>query len=186
MPESGLLIGGSWLDDGPEHVVRDRFNSEPVASVRHAEPRHVSAAVTSAAEAAATSAMSPRDRAGILHAAAELLAKEEAKVVADYVAETGFTQADARVELERACETLHLSAEEGLRLRGEVVPIQSAPGGHNRFAFTIRTPVGVVAAIVPFNAPLNTLAHKVGPALAAGNAVVIKPAAATPLSASHV
>lgn len=186
MPESGLLIGGAWLDDGPEHPVHDRYSNKPVATIRHAESRHVSAAVTRAAEAVATGTLSPRDRAGILHAAADLLAKKSAKVVADYVAETGFTQTDARVELERACETLHLSAEEGLRLCGEVVPIQSAPGSHGRFAFTIRTPVGVVAAIVPFNAPLNTLAHKVGPALAAGNAVVIKPAEATPLSASHV
>ena len=76
---------------------------------------------------------------------------------------------------------MRLSAEESVRIAGEEVPVAAAPGSEGRLAFTIRVPVGVVAAIAPFNAPLNTVAHKVGPALAAGNAVVLKPAEQTPL-----
>ena len=102
-------------------------------------------------------------------------------MIETYVAETGFTRADATAELRRAGETLRLSAGEALRLTGETVPVEASPGSENRLAFTLRVPVGVVCAIAPFNAPLNTVAHKVAPALAAGNAVVLKPAEATPL-----
>ena len=97
------------------------------------------------------------------------------------MAETGFTPADADTEITRAVATMRLSAEESVRIAGEEVPVAAAPGSEGRLAFTIRVPVGVVAAIAPFNAPLNTVAHKVGPALAAGNAVVLKPARPTPL-----
>ena len=95
---------------------------------------------------------------------------------------TGFTPADADTEITRAVATMRLSAEESVRIAGEEVPVAAAPGSEGRLAFTIRVPVGVVAAIAPFNAPLNTVAHKVGPALAAGNAVVLKPATLTPLT----
>ena len=83
----------------------------------------------------------------------------------------------------RAAETIDLSADEARRITGEVLPLDAAPGGAGKFGFTLRVPVGIVAAITPFNFPLNLVAHKVGPALAAGNAVLIKPASDTPLSA---
>jgi acyl-CoA reductase-like NAD-dependent aldehyde dehydrogenase len=119
----------------------------------------------------------------ILGEAARLLAAHSAEVTAAYIAETGFTRADAATEVSRAIGTLRLSAEEAPRIAGEEVPVAATQGSENRLAFTIRVPCGVVLAIAPFNAPLNTVAHKIGPALAAGNAVVLKPAVHTPLSA---
>src|SRR5204863_5439639 len=101
-----------------------------------------------------------------------LISQEEGKVLAE-----GF------FEVSRARETLELSAEEAKRLSGEVLPLDGAPGGAGKLGFTLRVPCGVVVAITPFNFPLNLVCHKVGPALAAGNAVVVKPASDTPLSA---
>lgn len=102
----------------------------------------------------------------------QTITKEEGKVIAE-----------GRGEVQRAIQTITGSAEEAKRLHGETVPLDAAPGNVNQFGFTIRVPVGVVAAIAPFNFPLNLVCHKVGPAIAAGNAVVLKPAGDTPLSA---
>ncbi len=97
--------------------------------------------------------------------------------------EAGFTRADGDNEVRRCIQTLQLSAEEAKRLNGELVPMESGAGVRDRMGFTIRVPRGVVCAITPFNSPLNVVAHKVAPALAGGNAVVIKPSDRTPLSA---
>src|SRR5438874_2834595 len=102
----------------------------------------------------------------------QLISKEEGKIIAE-----------GRGEASRAVETIMGSAEEAKRLHGETVPLDADPTGSKKFGFTLRVPCGVVAAIAPFNFPLNLVCHKVGPALAAGNAVVIKPASDTPLSA---
>jgi acyl-CoA reductase-like NAD-dependent aldehyde dehydrogenase len=125
----------------------------------------------------------PAQREEILNRAAALLDERADEIEADYVAETGFTPADAAGELKRAANIFRLSAGEAIRIAGEEVPVAATPGSENRIAFTMRVPVGVVAAISPFNAPLSTVAHKVGPAIAAGNSVVLKPAGVTPLSA---
>lgn len=183
---TGLLIGGEWVDDGGRIPVTDKFLCEPVAEVVQATPDHVDLAVGEAAAAASNKPLDVRRRSDILIGAAERLAAGRATITEDYVAETGFTFADAETELERTTETLRLCAAEALRLSGEMVPVGAAPGGQNRICFTLRLPVGVVGAIAPFNAPLNTVAHKIGPAIAAGNAVVLKPAAATPLSSIHL
>jgi succinate-semialdehyde dehydrogenase/glutarate-semialdehyde dehydrogenase len=97
--------------------------------------------------------------------------------------EAGFTASDAAGEVRRCKETLRLSAEEARRLAGEVIPLAGAPQQSGRIGFTMRVPLGVVLAITPFNSPLNTVAHKIAPAFAAGNAVILKPASATPLTA---
>jgi len=97
--------------------------------------------------------------------------------------EAGFTAADASGEVRRCLQTLKLSAEEARRLAGEVIPLAGAPQQAGRLGFTLRVPLGVVLAITPFNSPLNTVAHKIAPAFAAGNAVILKPASATPLTA---
>lgn len=186
MDESGLLVGGEWQTSAAPMTVTDRYSGEPAATVYEASAEQVDAALATASETARHRPLPPARRAEILNQAADLLAARADRVLDDYVTETGFTLADARTELARACDTLRLSAGEALRLTGETVPVEAAAGSENRLAFTLRVPVGVVAAIVPFNAPLNTLVHKVGPALAAGNAVVIKPAEATPLSAVNV
>ena len=124
--------------------------------------------------------MPPARRHEILSQAARLLTARRERIRALYVAETGFTPADADTEI-TAGATMRLSAEESVRIAGEEIPVAASPGSEGRLAFTIRVPVGVVAAITPFNAPLNTVVHKIGPAIAAGNAVVLKPAEQTPL-----
>jgi acyl-CoA reductase-like NAD-dependent aldehyde dehydrogenase len=178
---TGVLVDGAWRPGAAKAVVRDKFTQQPAAELRAASEADAVDAV-SAAALAAESPLPPARRQQILSEAARLLAAHAAEVTANYIAETGFTRTDAETELARAVGTLRLSAEEATRIAGEEVPVAASPGSERRLAFTIRVPVGVVAAIAPFNAPLNTVAHKIGPALAAGNAVVLKPAEETPLS----
>jgi acyl-CoA reductase-like NAD-dependent aldehyde dehydrogenase len=177
---TGLLVGGRWCASGTELVVTDKYTLQPLAAVQQARPGDVEAAVAAAVEAA-RHPMPPARRQDILDAASRLLAARRDEICAIYVAETGFTPEDAAGEMNRAIATMRLSAEESVRIAGEEVPVAAAPGSESRLAFTIRVPVGVVAAITPFNAPLNTVVHKIGPAIAAGNAVVLKPAEQTPL-----
>jgi acyl-CoA reductase-like NAD-dependent aldehyde dehydrogenase len=177
---TGLLIDGQWEPGRAGFAVLDKYTQQQIASVAQAGPADVGRAVTGAL-AAAQRPLPPARRQAILAEAARLLDERRDEIRALYVAETGFTPADAATELTRAVATLRLSAEEAVRIAGQEIPVAATPGSEHRLAFTIRVPVGVVAAITPFNAPLNTTAHKVGPAIAAGNAVVLKPAEQTPL-----
>lgn len=182
---TGLLVDGAWRAPAATAPVSDKFTGATVRTVADAGPAEVDAAVAGAARAA-RDPLQPDERRRILEDAATVLTGHEAEIVQGYVAETGFTPADARGELARAASIFRMSAQEALRLAGEEVPVAANPGSENRLAFTIRVPVGVVGAIAPFNAPLSTVAHKVAPALAAGNAVVLKPAEVTPLSAMAI
>ena len=177
---TGLLIDGQWEPGRAQLAVLDKYTRQQIAAVAQASPPDVGRAVTGAL-AAAQRPLPPARRQAILAEAARLLEERRDEIRALYVAETGFTPADAATELTRAVATLRLSAEEAVRIAGQEIPVAATPGSEHRLAFTIRVPVGVVAAITPFNAPLNTTAHKVGPAIAAGNAVVLKPAEQTPL-----
>ena len=178
---SGLLVNGEWRRTNQVIQVVDKFTQEVVAEVARARKDDVDDAVAAAADASRAHPMPAYRRAAMLRRTAELVAQRSDLFERVYIAETGFTKKDAAVELARAKDTILLSAEEATRLTGEMVPVEATPGSEGRIAFTLRVPVGVVCAIAPFNAPLNTVAHKVAPALAAGNAVVLKPATATPL-----
>lgn len=182
----GLFVGGRWIDDGVRVEVVDKYSGDPITSVRIASPEHVHQAVTAAVRTVEHGPPPAWQRQRILERGAALLSERRDTIVSTYVAETGFTVRDAETELVRACDTLRLCGQESARLAGEVIPVASTVGSEQRFAFTIRVPVGVVGAIAPFNAPLNTVAHKIGPAIAAGNAVVLKPALTTPLSSIHL
>ena len=184
MKTSRLFIGGEWLDGASTFVVTDKFTAKPLASVASASREQVRRAVQAAADAFARNRLTPYARYEILHRAAGLVETRREDLKSTIVAESGFTVSDAEGEIARTIQTLLLCAEEAKRIAGEVVPIDGAPGQEHRLAFTLRLPVGVVCAITPFNSPLNTVAHKVGPALAAGNAVVLKPATQTPLTAA--
>jgi len=177
---TGLLIDGQWRTSGVELAVIDKYTRQPFAAVQQARPRDVDEAVAAAA-AAALRPMPPTRRHDILSEASRLIEEHRAEICDLYVAETGFTPGDAATEVTRAVTTMRLSAQESVRIAGEEIPVAATPGSEGRLAFTIRVPVGVVAAITPFNAPLNTVIHKVAPAIAAGNAVVLKPAEQTPL-----
>lgn len=181
---SGLYLDGEWRE-GQRSTITDRFRFQPIAQVVEATTRDVERAIDVAAHAARRP-LPTGERARILESVADALEANATAIVDDYVAETGFTRTDGQNELRRAVRIYRLSAQEAIRIAGEEVPVQAAPGSEHRLAFTVRVPVGVVVAIAPFNAPLSTVAHKVGPAIAAGNAVVLKPAEKTPLSAIHL
>lgn len=185
MESIGVLIGGEWHDASDRFSVRDKFTGEVLAKVSKASEEQVRAAVLTARHAFGREAVSPYKRYQVLSSAARILEARQAVVVDTMLAETGFTRNDCLNDYKRCLETLTISAEEAKRITGEIVPIQGAPGqADDRLAFTMRMPIGVVCAITPFNSPLNTVAHKVAPALAAGNAVVLKPSLRTPLSAA--
>lgn len=184
MTAGRMYIGGEWLTGGPSFTVTDKFTGDAIAMVPSASREHIRQSAEAASAAFQRARLTSYTRYLVLQRAAQLIEARHDAFIATIVAESGFTVSDAENEISRAVQTLLLCAEEAKRIVGEVVPIASAPGQDNRFAFTLRVPVGVVCAITPFNSPLNTVAHKVGPALAAGNAVVLKPAHQTPLTAT--
>lgn len=179
----GLLIGNEWVDPGEASPVKDKFTEEVVGHVAQARREHVTGAVDAALAAHAAGSLSPQERYRILQHVASRVRDKEEDFARSIIAETGFTWRDARGDIARAIQTLLVSAEEAKRIGGEVIPIDSAPGFERALAFTIRMPLGVICAITPFNSPLNTVCHKIAPALAAGNSVVLKPATPTPLTA---
>ncbi len=164
--------------------VFDKYSGERLGEVRDASAADVHRAVTRASVTApAWGAVAAHKRSAILRRTAGLLdAKREA--LAELIArESGKAWRYADAEVARAVETFEFAAEEAKRLHGETVPLDASAAGEGRVGFYLRVPVGVVAAITPFNFPLNLVAHKVAPALAAGNTVVLKPADRTPLTA---
>lgn len=182
--EGRMLIGGRWVEGGAPIVVRDKYTEEEIGAVPEARPEDVEAAVAAAREGAKAMAALPAwRRAEILRRGAEALREQKEAFARLIAAEAGKALKWARVEVERAIWTFTLAAEEARRVGGEVIPMDAVPAGEGAFGFYVRRPVGVVAAISPFNFPLNLVAHKVAPALAAGNAVVLKPASSTPLTA---
>ncbi|MBP7568273.1 MAG: aldehyde dehydrogenase family protein, partial [Burkholderiaceae bacterium] len=178
------LIGGRWQSGaGPRFSLLDKFTTRPVASIGAASQEQVRDAVARAAAARAT-VPGPHERGEILMRAAAGVEARRADLAGVMRIEAGFTDADAQNEITRCVQTLRLCAEEARRLCGEMVPLEGAPAQAGRLAFTLRVPLGTVCAITPFNSPLNTVAHKVGPAFAAGNAVLLKPSRLTPFSAN--
>ena len=162
--------------------VRDKWTGEVFAELDRASDSNVENALR-AAVAARQMPWSARDRSASLSRAIALLTERRDEISGLMRRETGFTRTDVHDEFERAMVTLRLCAEEATRLGGEVVPLGASSGFDQRVAFTIRVPIGVVLAITPFNAPMNTVCHKIGPALAGGNPVILKPAELTPLTA---
>jgi succinate-semialdehyde dehydrogenase/glutarate-semialdehyde dehydrogenase len=178
-----LFVDGKWIDGTDAFDVPDRFTGEVFARVSVATPEQVDAGVLAARRSFVAHPLDPYARYSILTRAAQLVEERRQDLVRTIIAESGFTRTDAGLEVDRCVQTLLLSGEEAKRITGEMVPIAGAPGQSRRMAFTLRVPVGVVCAITPFNSPLNTVAHKVAPALAAGNTVVLKPASYTPVTA---
>jgi acyl-CoA reductase-like NAD-dependent aldehyde dehydrogenase len=179
------LIGGEWQPgQGPETPLLDKYRREAVSTIPAAGHDQVRAAVARAAAAAAAAAPGPYERGEILERAGVAIEARRAQLVHAMRVEAGFTEADSSNEITRCVQTLRLCAEEARRLCGDMVPLEGAPNQKGRLAFTLRVPLGTVCAITPFNSPLNTVAHKVGPAFAAGNAVVLKPSRLTPYTAN--
>ncbi|RPF50112.1 aldehyde dehydrogenase family protein [Aquisalibacillus elongatus] len=183
MESFGLLINGKWKTTNEMIDVLDKTNQDVYAKVVKASHDDVNQAVDAAEQAFQNDQTTPYERYEILMKVANLLKENKEELAQNITHEAGKPIKQARSEVDRAVQTTILSAEEAKRLTGEGVPVETAPGSENRMAFTIRVPVGVVAAISPFNFPLNLVMHKIGPAIAAGNTVVLKPASATPTTA---
>jgi acyl-CoA reductase-like NAD-dependent aldehyde dehydrogenase len=182
LSEKRLLIGGEWIETGAWVDVRSPYSGEVVGRVAKAGAPETCQAVD-AAERAMQEPLPAHRRAEILVRVAAALGRrhdEVARLISD---EAGKPLKAARVEAQRAMSTYTFAAVEARKLAGEMVPMDAAQAGEGKLAFTLRKPVGVVGAISPFNFPLNLVAHKLAPALAAGCAVVLKPASQTPLSA---
>jgi succinate-semialdehyde dehydrogenase/glutarate-semialdehyde dehydrogenase len=179
-----LLIDGQWVaGEGETITVLDKYRLTPFTTVNAASPAQAAKMIDCAHAAFKAGPPSGYDRGMILERAAGLVEARLQDFVAAMQAEAGFTAADAGGEARRCIQTLRLSGEEARRLSGDVIPFDGAPQQAGRLAFTLRVPLGVVAAITPFNSPLNTVAHKIGPAFAAGNAVILKPSSNTPVTA---
>ncbi len=179
-----MYIGGEWVDRDEKVSVINPYDNSIIDTVPSASVEDVDSAVASAVRGAkAMAKLTAYDRFAILRKAADLLQERREELGRVITMEEGKVIAEGRTEVDRATQTISLSGEEAKRLYGESIPFDAAPSWTGQMGFTIRVPCGVVAAISPFNFPLNLVCHKVGPALAAGNAVIIKPASDTPLSA---
>jgi acyl-CoA reductase-like NAD-dependent aldehyde dehydrogenase len=180
--ERKLLIGGEWVETGEWQDVRSPYSGDVVGRVAKAGAAEARAAVD-AAENAMADPLPAHKRAEILVKVVAGIARRHDEIAAQIAAEAGKPLKSAKVETSRAMSTYTFAAVEARKLAGEVVPMDAAQAGEGKLAFTLREPIGVVGAISPFNFPLNLVAHKIAPALAAGCAVVLKPAGQTPLSA---
>jgi len=177
-------IGGAWVETVKYAPLYAPYSGELLAEIPVADAETVEKAIAAAEEAASVMWRMPAyQRAAILENIASRLndrLEEAARIIA---LEAGKPIKTARGEVIRTIQTYKFAAEEAKRIHGETLPLDAAIGGEGRLAYTVREPLGVIGAITPFNFPLNLVAHKVGPALAAGNTVVLKPASQTPLSA---
>ncbi len=179
-----MFIGGESVRTADTIEIRIPFDGSLAGTVYQASQVQVDAAIESARLAfPALRAMSRHDRSSILYRAHGLLAERRDEMAHAISSESGKPIREARVEVDRGLFTLLFSAEEAHRLHGEEVPLDAHPGGKGKTGLLIREPLGVIAAITPFNFPLNLSLHKIGPAIAAGNTVVHKPASTTPISA---
>lgn len=170
-----MLIGGEWREATETHDVIDPYRKEVVARAPRSSLGDLDAALQSAVAAKAVMAAMPGyERAALLRRAKALLLQRADEVAEVMARETGKAIKDARGEVVRSQDTIELSAEEAVRIEGEQVPLEGSQMGAGRIAMLLRFPVGVVAGITPFNAPFNLACHKIAPALAAGNSIVLK------------
>jgi acyl-CoA reductase-like NAD-dependent aldehyde dehydrogenase len=179
-----MYIGGGWAATPDKQTIELPYDGTSVATVYRASAREVEMAIAAASAAAPVMRETTRDeRATILRRACDRMLAMREEFAMAVSSECGKPIREARIEVDRAAQTLLFASEEAHRLQGEVVPMDAAPTGKGRWGMTVREPLGVIAAITPFNFPLNLAMHKIGPAIAAGNTIVHKPASSTPLSA---
>lgn len=179
-----LFINGKWVGNSSERMsVYNKYDDSLIGTLPVATRDQVDEAIAAAERAAPVLADLPaHKRAEILNRAAALMQERREDIAKTIAAEAGKALKYARIEVDRAIGTFTIAAEEAKRIHGETVPLDAVPSGEGYFGFYVRRPVGVVVAITPFNFPLNLVAHKVAPAIAAGNSLVLKPAATTPLT----
>jgi len=178
-----LYINGQWKEAKEYAPLYSPFSGELLAEIAQADDGDVDEAIKAAKAASKVMAKMPASqRALILEKAVAIMEARKEELAVILAQEAAKPVRTGRGEIARTIQTYKFAAEEAKRIHGETVPLDAAPGGEGRLAFTVRKPIGVVGAITPFNFPFNLVAHKVGPAIAAGNTVVLKPASQTPLS----
>jgi len=170
-----MLIGGKWRSGKELRRITDPYRREIVACAAESTLQDLDDALTHASDATAIiAAMPAHERAALLRRVQSLLQARADDIATTLSRETGKAITDSRAEVARSVDTLGLSAEEAIRIEGEHVPLGGSVLGDGKIAWLLRFPVGVVAGITPFNAPVNLACHKLGPAIAAGNAIVLK------------
>ncbi len=181
---SGLFVNGSWLDTSDHLEVRNKYSGAVISSVAVAGKSEIELAMASAQRAATIMGKMPtHQRTKILFAIAAQITNNREQLAQLIAQEAGKPIRAARMEVDRAANTFQVAGEEARRIHGETLALDASPHGEGYFGFWWRRPVGVVGAITPFNFPLNLVAHKLAPAIASGNAFVLKPAEQTPLTA---
>jgi len=182
--KKSLFINGAWQASTNVYSLRSPYSQKVIAEVPMATEAEVEQAIAAAYSARGVMAKMPaHQRSAILENLVGKL-KERADEAAQIIAyEAAKPLPLAKGEIARTIETYKFAAEEAKRIHGETIPLDAASGGEGRIAYTVREPIGVIGAITPFNFPMNLVAHKVGPAIASGNTMVLKPASQTPLSA---
>lgn len=174
-PPIPMLVGGAWRSASETYEVRDPYRGEVVAHAPRSTLTDLDAALDAAVAAKAKAAATPAyERAALLRRAGKLLVERADQIAEIMARETGKAIKDAKAEIVRSQDTLSLSAEEAVRIEGEHVPLDASAMGAGKICFMLRFPVGVVAGITPFNAPVNLACHKIAPAIAAGNTLVLK------------
>ncbi len=177
-----LYVAGEWIETGEWSEVKAPYDGTLIGRVPKGDAALVGKAVEAARAAFDTGGFPAYERAAMLDRAAELVREREDDLTMTIAAEAGKPVKTARVEAQRCVGTLQFSAVAARTLTGHTVPMEAGAAGEGKLGIVIRVPYGVVGAISPFNFPLNLVAHKLGPAIAAGNAVVLKPAGQTPIS----
>lgn len=178
------FIGGQWVQTEEYLDVTDKYSGEVIAKVPKADQSLVDKAVKVAQEAFESFRKVPAyERSAILEKTANLILERQEEIASTICKEAGKAWKYSIGEVIRGYETFKFASLEALRIHGETVPLDASTSGKNRFGYYIRVPMGVIAAITPFNFPLNLVSHKVAPAIASGNTIVLKPASTTPITA---
>ena len=178
-----LLLAGDWIETGEWSEVRSPYDGTVVGRVSQGDASLIDRAVRAAQKAFEGGDFPQHERGEVLSRASEIVRERLDDLARTIAAEAGKPLKTAEVEANRCVDTLAFAAVEARKLTGQTVPMEAAATGAGKLGIVLRVPYGVVGAISPFNFPLNLVAHKLGPALAAGNAVVLKPAGQTPISA---
>jgi acyl-CoA reductase-like NAD-dependent aldehyde dehydrogenase len=176
------LIGGQWLKPAQSRDIRDPYRGDVVGTMPVCTQADLDAALDAAVSAREAAASMPGyERAALLKKISELIERDARSLAQLMSRETGKAIKDSEAEIRRSLETFALAGEEAIRIEGRHIPLDGSAMGAGKMAFLMRFPVGVVAAITPFNAPFNLAAHKIAPAIAAGNSLVLKPPPQAPL-----
>ncbi len=175
-----MYVNGEWKDSKVKNPVYDKYTGEQIGTYALSDEQDVNKAVEAARESFNTVQLTPAQRYDILTKTAKYLLENKEEIAQSICHEAGRLINDSRGEVVRTAQAIELTAEEAKRIAGEMIPVEGMPGAENKICFTLRVPVGVVCAITPFNVPLSLTVHKIMPAIAAGNAVVLKPTQDTP------